>query len=368
MPCRSILHLLKNLKAESSVMLEKYLSLLVCPVTRTELMLKKISVKTKLFRSGEKEIIHEGILFAEKDWYYPIIDGVPRMLVESFLDYEDFLKKNLSDHEERREGLLTLYPELIQQSVKKNKRTKKSFELEWSLFNYEEDKTWELKGEELLDRFLKETDETKNSLHGKLIFDAGCGNGQLNQYIAQCGATVVGMDLSKSVERANANNKEEKAFFLQADVQHPPLRFTSYDIVHSSGVLICTNNSEKTFSGIEPFVKKQGKLSVWLYHPRKNFIHNTFNFLRKFTSKLPVKFQYYLYLLTIFPVSYLIKRIKGNKQNAREMMISIMDWFSPEFRWEHTHEEATSWFTKRNYNDVKITTTDTFGFNIIGKK
>jgi hypothetical protein len=73
-------------------------------------------------------------------------------------------------------------------------------------------------------------------------------------------------------------------------------------------------------------------------------------------------------LFTLFPASYVVKKIKGNKQNAREMMIAIMDWFSPEFRWEHTPEEATNWFAKRNFSDVKVTTTDTFGFNIIGKK
>ena len=349
-------------------MLEKYLSFLICPVTGSDLRLQKISTKTKTFTKGEREIIIEGILFAGKDWFYPIIDGVPRLLVEAFLDYEEFLKKNLHDYEDRKQNLLKNYSALIDEVVKKNKRTKKSFELEWGLFNYDEDKTWELSGEDLLERFLKETDETKRSLDNKLIFDAGCGNGQLNQYIARCGAVIIGMDLSKSVERANANNKEENAFFLQADVQYPPLKPGQFDIVHSSGVLICTNNSELTFSKIEPCVKKNGKLSVWLYHPRKNFIHNSFNFLRKFTSKLPIKFQYYLYLCTLFPASYIVKRLKGNKQNAREMMIAIMDWFSPEFRWEHTHEEAESWFTKRNYNEVKVTTTDTFGFNITGKK
>lgn len=349
-------------------MLEKYLSFLVCPVTRSALRLHKISVKTKMFSSGEKEIISEGILFADKDWFYPVIDGVPRLLIESFLDHEEFLKANLSDHENRKQYLLKNYSEIIQQAVKKNSRTKKSFEMEWGLFNYDEDKTWELQGEDLLARFLKETDETKESLRDKLIFDAGCGNGQLNQYIARCGAVVVGMDLSRSVERAFLNNKEENAFFLQGDVQFPPLQFEKFDIVHSSGVLICTNNSELTFSRIEPCVKKNGKLSVWLYHPRKNFVHNSFNLLRNYTSKLPIKFQYYLYLFTLLPASYVVKKIKGNKQNAREMMIAIMDWFSPEFRWEHTPEEASTWFTKRNLGDVKVTTTDTFGFNIIGKK
>ena len=321
-----------------------------------------------MFSSGEKEIISEGILYADNDWFYPVIDGVPRLLIESFLDQEGFLKANLSDYESRKQYLLKNYSVIIQQAVKKNSRTKKSFEMEWGLFNYEEDKTWELQGEDLLERFLKETDETNESLSGKLIFDAGCGNGQLNQHIARCGAIVIGMDLSRSVERAFLNNKEENAFFLQGDVQFPPLQFEKFDIVHSSGVLICTNNSELTFSRIEPCVKTNGKLSVWLYHPRKNFVHNSFNYLRSYSSKLPIKVQYYLYMFTLFPASYVVKKIKGNKQNAREMMIAIMDWFSPEFRWEHTSEEATSWFTKRNFTDVKVTTTDTFGFNIIGKK
>src|SRR6187431_1720817 len=149
-------------------MLEKYLSLLVCPVTRSAFRIHTLSVKTKVFQEGQKEIINEGILFSN-DWFYPIIDGVPRLLIESFLDYEEFLKKNLIDYNKRREHLIKNYPDLIQQTIKKNRRTKKSFEMEWGMFNYEQDKTWELKGEDLLKRFLKETDETKGSLKGKLI-------------------------------------------------------------------------------------------------------------------------------------------------------------------------------------------------------
>jgi hypothetical protein len=43
-------------------------------------------------------------------------------------------------------------------------------------------------------------------------------------------------------------------------------------------------------------------------------------------------------------------------QNSREMMIDILDWFTPEFRWEHDHEEASTWFYKRNFTKVRITT------------
>src|SRR5205814_8810167 len=137
------------------------------------------------------------------------------------------------------------------------------------------------------------------SLQGKLIFDAGCGNGLLNQFVAQCGAVILGMDFSNSIERAYQQNTHPNALFIQGDVQFPPVEFTKFDIVHCSGVLIHTNNTELSFSCIEPCVKPGGKLSVWVYHPRKDVIHNLFNFIRRFTSKLPLKFQYYLYTVTI---------------------------------------------------------------------
>jgi SAM-dependent methyltransferase len=200
------------------------------------------------------------------------------------------------------------------------------------------------------------------------VFDAGCGNGLLNQLMAEAGITVLGMDLSESIVRAFQHNPHQNAMFIQGDVQYPPVLAGAFDIVHCSGVLICTNNTELSFSCIDPCVKEEGKLSVWLYHPRKNLSHNLSNFLRRFTSKLPVKFQYYLYLFTFFPLSYVLKRLKGNKQNAREMMIDILDWFSPQYRWEHTPKEAENWFLKRNYRQVRITTKDIFGFNIIGIK
>src|SRR5204863_29733 len=103
------------------------------------------------------------------------------------------------------------------------------------------------------------------------------------------------------------------AQFIQGDVQFPPVAFEHFDIVHCSGVLIHTNNTELSFSCIEPCVKKGGKLSVWLYHPRKNFIHNLFNFIRRFTSRLPARIQYILYAVTLFPVTFIVKRLKGNK-------------------------------------------------------
>lgn len=343
------------------------LVLLRCPVTREKLTLDIISHGTKKYDGSEKEIITEGIL-RSSECIYPVIAGIPRLNVEALLDYSSFLSKHVPDFEKVKKEIQLKHSDLLKFVVKKNKRTKESFSQEWNLFNYEEDKVWDEDKAGMLDRFLRETDETKESLNDKLIFDAGCGNGLLNQSVADCGAIILGMDFSQSIERAFEKNEKGNALFVQGDVQYPPVDFGIFDIVHCSGVLIHTNNSEHTFSCLEPCVKKGGKFSAWLYHPRKDFLHKIFKVARKFTSRLPLKLQYYLYSVTLLPLSIVIKRIKGNKQTRREMMIDLLDGFSPEFRWEHTHEEAAAWFTKRYYHSVKITTNEVFGFNITGIK
>ncbi len=348
-------------------MKEELLSYLRCPVTLQPLSLRVFSKCIKKFDGIDVEIIDEGVLIGDV-FCYPIIKGIPRLLVEAFVDYEDFLKKNLDDFAERKQQILNKHNTIVASVIKKNSHTKKSFANEWNLFNYETDTTWNADKTEMLARFLREVDETKESLKGKIILDAGCGNGLLNNLIANEGAKILGFDFSLSIEKAFEKNTNPNAWFVQADVQFPPVLNDAFDIVHCSGVLIHTNNTEYSFSCLVPFVKRKGKLSVWLYHPRKDFIHNTFNFLRKYSSKLPLKLQYYLYLFFLFPPTFIIKKIKGNPQNKREMMIDILDWMTPEFRWEHTHDEAASWFVKRSFTDVRVTTNEVFGFNIIGKK
>ena len=349
-------------------MQQSLLPLLRCPVTRSVLTIKVIKQAEKVYDGNLVTIIEEGILYAAEDWFYPIVKGVPRLTVEAFLDYEKFLSSAQHDYADVKEKLLEKYAALIKYAAKKNKRTKQSFTKEWSVYNYDKDNTWDANDEGMVERFLKETDETRLSLKDKIIFDAGCGNGKLESLIASDCASIIAMDFANCIEEAYARNEFSNVYFIQGDVQFPPVPFTYFDVVHCSGVLIHTNNTELSFSCIEPTVKDGGKLSVWLYHPVKDYVHKLFNAIRSVTSKLPLSFQYYLYLVTIFPLSYCIKKLKGNKQNSREMMLSILDWFTPEFRWEHEHTEAAAWFYKRGYNKVSITTLDKFGFNITGEK
>lgn len=344
----------------------KLLESLRCPVTRSPLTLQVISEKLKVFDEGREMIVEEGILFSEKDWFYPIIKGIPRLCVESFLDYPDFLNKQMFDYNIKASNIKNLHPNILEAVIKKNKRTKESFTKEWGLFDYEKDKTWGVDGNELVERFYLETNENAETLKDKIVLDAGCGNGKLNYLLGKEGIQNIGMDFSTSIEAAQFNNRSKNTHFIQGDVQFPPVAFRHFDLIHSSGVLIATNNTELSFSCLTPALKDTGKFSVWLYQPSKDFIHNSFNVARNLTSKLPLSLKRILYSTTVFPVSYVIKKIKGNKQNSREMMIDILDWFTPEFRWEHTQEEVAAWFQKRSFRDVKVTQNGLFGYNIIG--
>lgn len=346
----------------------KLLDILRCPVTKSKLTLQVIKEKEQHFKNCNITVIEEGILFSETDWFYPIIEGIPRLCVEAFIDYKEYLFMHMKDYTERTSKLKKNNSHFIKHIIRKNKRTKESFTKEWSVFDYEKDKTWDAGDEEMLNRFLEETNETLASIYEKIIFDAGCGNGKLNCLLGNKGILNIAMDFSDSIVTANRFNVSEYVHFIQGDVQFPPVAFNYFDIVHCSGVLIHTNNTELSLSCLTPTIKTGGKMSVFLYHPRKDFIHNLFNKIRSVTSKLPLDFQYYLYLFTLFPISFCIKRIKGNKENAREMMVNILDWFTPEFRSEHSHNEVAAWFLKRDFSQIQITTDSMFGFNTIATK
>lgn len=349
-------------------MVKQLVEILRCPVTRSRLSVIIIKESDKMLDGTVTRIIDEAVLYAETDWLYPVINGIPRLNVEAFLEYGYFLAKHAADYEKRKANLQQQYDGLVKYAIKKNQRTKESFSKEWKLYDFEKDKTWDAGNEAMLKRFLTETGETVESLKGKIVFDAGCGNGKLNLLLAADGIVNVAMDFGSSIEEAYRRNQHSAVHFIQGDVQFPPVAFNYFDLVHSSGVLIHTNNTELSFSCIEPTVKPGGKLSVWLYHPRNNVIHHLFNRIRAVTSKLPLSFQFYLYAVTIFPVSYCIKKWRGNQQNAREMMVDILDWFTPQFRWEHEHTEVAAWYYKRQYRNVCITTNDVFGFNTTGEK
>jgi len=345
------------------------LEILKCPLTKKNLRFELISEFDRTYNNTITKEIREGILFSDSGFVFPIIDGIPRMLIEAHLDYAEWFSRNLKNFDSLKKELRLKYPGLIKHCIRKNHKTKQSFAFEFSLLNYEkQDKIWHDDETGIENLFFRESEENATTLKGKRIIDVGSGHGMNARAIAKYCDFVVGAELGKSVENAFKNNSCENVWFVQADLQFLPFANSTFDLLLSGGVLHHTGNTELAFCNVETTLKQNGKLCIWLYHPQKSFIPNAFNNLRKITSKFPIRFQYYYYLLFIFPFTYSIKRIKGRKLNWREEMIDLLDTLSPVFRHEHQHDEAGSWLYKRGYENIKITTDGQYGFSIIGTK
>ncbi|MEO8513192.1 MAG: class I SAM-dependent methyltransferase [Ignavibacteria bacterium] len=344
------------------------LNLMLCPIDKKKLSLRVYKTENRKYSQDTVEEIMEGLLISASGFIYPIIAGVPRMQLDAFLEYGNLISVNFKEYDSVKNTLLESYEYIINQVIKKTKKTKKSFSQEWKIFKYEGDTTWGFTKDVRKKRFLEEIGVTENELAGKTLLDVGCGNGVLTNAIADYNVQTVGIDVSYSIERAFQNNDNSNAHFIQCDLQNPPFIAEFFDIVYSTGVIHHTNNTELSFSCISPLVKPKGRLYVWLYKPEKDLRHRAIVKIRKFTHRLPIWLQYPLYLTFLVPWGLLKERLRGKKLTWREQLINYFDVLSCEFRYEHTPEEVTIWYLKRNFNNLNVTIIEYLGFGMYGDK
>jgi SAM-dependent methyltransferase len=344
-----------------------HLSYLRCPISRQELEIKVIETKQKQYIHNLITEVHTAILYSPIGFVFPVINGIPRMQIESIISFDFFWKTNLPNYEEIKYRLLNEYGDIIKACYKKNEATRKSFSFEWSLLKRDNsDKIWHNTRPEMQTELLAEIDQT--DLNNKLIVDIGCGHGVSSSIMADLGATVVGLDLSFSIEEAYEHLQNPNIFLIQADLQFPPLENKCFDIVYSSGVIHHTNNTELSFGVIQNLVKLQGNVTIWLYHPIQSFIHNTVLFIRKISVHIPPRLLFWIFLFTLLPMYKVVLFFKGKKFGWREIMIDLLDAFTPRYRYEHSHNESLCWYAKMGFEKTKVTNTNLFGFSISGIK
>jgi SAM-dependent methyltransferase/uncharacterized protein YbaR (Trm112 family) len=342
-----------------------------CPVTKTELQFQLIEEFEKKYESSSVREIKTGLLFSSAGFLFPVIHGVPRMLVEAVYDYKTFFQQHLPDFNERLQLLEANHTKLLKECAAKNNKTKKSFEWEWSFLDAgKKDKIWEKDIVSLKDVFLSEAGLTAQTAINRFTIDVGSGHGLMTAAIASVTNSItIGVELSKAVENAYSNNANPNAWFVQADLQFLPFAANTFDVLYSSGVIHHTNNTQKSLWLIEEILKSDGLLCIWLYHPQKNLYHAIALLLRKFISKLPIQLAFAVIAIFIFPFTYAIKKIRNKKPvNYREELIYLFDSFTPEFRDEVPKETAVGWLKEKSYTDILITTVDQYGYAVAGRK
>src|SRR2546422_2703381 len=224
---------------------------------------------------------------------YPIIDGVPRLLEGGLGAFPEFLIRY--EEEVRAQGCVNLTPQHTPSRQRKDDfdAIRKSYSEVWGIFDYDGDKTWGWTLEDRKRVFLGDVALTEDQLRGKLLLDAGCGNGTLTAILSTLGLEVVGLDLHDRLGLANrqkaryAPERLENVHFVQGNVFNPPLKHGSFDLIYCSGVIHRMPNTKESFKKLVPLVKKGGRLYVWVAGNRGlviRMLKKPGRYLRRFMS------------------------------------------------------------------------------------
>lgn len=222
-------------------MYERLLDHLVCPACDSRFELEAEAAESS---DGDREI-RDGLLrCGGGDHQYPIVRGIPRLLPDAFEIFAREVQQFALD------GASPETREISRSAVAEggssrayDRRTGESFINE--LKHHEVgDRTWGIDLDERVDTYFAQgVGIPREGLDGKLMVDAGWGNGSQSVAYTAFGLEVIAIDLSSGLEHGHdlrhhyPGARPDRVHFVQADLQQAPLAAGSVDLIHSAGVL-----------------------------------------------------------------------------------------------------------------------------------
>jgi SAM-dependent methyltransferase len=251
-----------------------------------------------------------------------------------------------------------------------------SFSTEWEAhFRSGLFRTWGWTVEERVRQFFQETGTEADWCKGKLILDAGCGNGQLSEGLSRLGATVVAMDYSTSVFAAERARQSSTVSFVRGDLQAPPFENDTFDLVVSNGVLHHTRSTSATFREVARLVKPGGRFYLWLYRRPERFlkrlcVYPAIDLTRVMLARAPGTIQ------ALGVRAYALGLMAAHKAMGHsydltwaERVIAAYDVLTPMWKHYHTPMEVSQWFFANGYSAPALTHWDNpYGFGMVATK
>jgi SAM-dependent methyltransferase len=207
--------------------------------------------------------------------------------------------------------------------------------------------------------------------------------GRFLEVAAGAGAEVIGMDLSRSVERARRETRHaDHVHFVQGDILRPPFRPGVFGVVYSLGVLHHTPGTRAAFAALCPLLREGGRISIWVYPTFAQQIPVAFykrifarlaqgisDGTRLITTRLPRPLLHYLCYLAV-PVGWLKRLAAENRglkyllwpallapvsahREWRVRLCDTFDWLAPPYQWKHTTQEVLEWFREAGLEEVR---------------
>jgi ubiquinone/menaquinone biosynthesis C-methylase UbiE/uncharacterized protein YbaR (Trm112 family) len=215
---------------------------------------------------------------------------------------------------------------------------------------------------------------------GKIVLDAGCGNGRFAYYAAKYGAEVWAIDLGPAVEVASRNtNAAGDVQVMQADLHRLPFAAESFDFIYSIGVLHHLPDPEAAFQNLLRYLKPGGEVQIYLYwkpegQPIKRALLAMVEAGRKVTTRLPhtavhaLAFPTAVGAFAFFVWPYkLLKRIPGLKALAEKIPMKQyanfpfrvcvndqLDRFSAPIENRYTKQQVADWLSRAKLEQTKV--------------
>ena len=307
----------------------------------------------------------ETLICARCNISYPIVDGIPRLLLPS-------MREALTGEGRGNAAEVS------------QAETARSFGYEWHRFPemYEQ---WEK-------QFLNYMQpHAADFFPGKKILDAGCGNGRFAYYAAKYGAEVWAIDLGQAVEVARRNTQSRNVHVVQADLHNPPFALESFDFIYSIGVLHHLPNPEAAFQNLLRFLKPGGVVQIYLYwkpeqRPIKAAMLSGIAAARRLTTRLPhgavyvlayptamAAFTFFVWPYRILRKLRMFNRVAEDiplKQYAelpfRVCVNDQLDRFSAPIENRYTRQDVQNWLARASLEAPTVG--ENFGWIATGRK
>ena len=272
----------------------------------------------------ERDGAFRGFLCPSCGLVFPILGGVPRMLVSSA----------------------------------ENDPAAESFGFQWRARDsgvFETDTLYGLTKEQELSNFFNAYGIRPVDLRGKTVLDAGCGDGGLLELISGYGAEIVGMDINTSVSVAYRRcERLPDVMVLQGDILQPCFQAEAFDFVWCEGVVVHTPDPEKAFRSVSRLVKPGGTLYLWVYPSDRLSIYQRIRdwLIAPYLIPRPILVAvcYFLALATL-PAF----RLTGRNRSLRTIAFDFFDNLSPRYQWRYKEEEIRCWLTEAGFEDLRVT-------------
>jgi len=253
-------------------------------------------------------------------------------------------------------------PRFVQHAVNADQaRTRDSFGYEWTAL-YPEHGHAQPEWQAERDIFLEYTRSLPSEYRGRLVLDAGCGNGRYAKLVNDWGARVVAVDISAAVEIASKNLADRPDVdVVQADLFRLPFHPDTFDVAYSIGVLHHTPDALGAFRAIAPLVKPGGFFSIFMHGQGNRVLYAVNRRLRRWTAHASYATTWrFCQVLTVAgkileritfvgPMLYLIGRqilfFSPDQHNN-------FDHYSAGFTSFHRKEEIRGWYA--GWDDVAV--------------